>query len=512
MDWMAANNSTCEVKDSKREDVTIALSRTIPWILAVIAAVWLGMSFTYPFGWDHGVFAWVGGIVVQGGMPYVHAWDTKGPLVYYVYALSQALFGVHLWSIRIIDAALLIASAVSVARATAALTEDVVGRWGAMLFFFWYASHSYWHTAQPDGWVGMLLIIALAPIVSRSSRIETGSLALVGFCIGLMTLVKPIYAIFLLLPIVHTAWTRSSLRLTHFTPIIGGWLLPIALTIGWFASRGALDELIAVHIKYAIVYAKLSSGDRLRGLVEYFLSSRVVSIALPLVMYGGFILWRRRPLTATMLITWVTLVIFSVVLQNRFFAYQWLPMMPAIVILGTLGLYELLSRSRTLGYLTAAVILSHCLAPVVLEELRFAAWITGRMDREAYYAAYGSPLDEIKAVRWLHEEAQPGTLFVFGWHSGVTWLSGRQSVSRFGVSLPLMLGDGLEIQSEYRAELLQALRATPPRYILVDTASDEIIIGRKVTLADFPELEYIVRHSYREAARFGKITIHEIHS
>ena len=115
----------------------------------------------------------------------------------------------------------------------------------------------------------------------------------------------------------------------------------------------------------------------------------------------------------------------------------------------------------------------------------------------------------MKVVRWLTEQGRPGNIFVFGSLNGVIWLSGRQSVSRFGFSWPLMMADGSAIQSEYRAEVTEALVATPPRYIVVDNTVRAF--GKKIALADFPDLEYMVRRSYREVVRFGNITIHEIH-
>jgi hypothetical protein len=469
------------------------------------------MSFTYPFGWDQGLFAWAGGVIVQGGMPYVNAWDIKGPLVHYIYASAQALFGAHLWSIRIVDAALLCVATLSVARVASSLTDHAAGRWAAILFFLWYGSHSYWHTAQPDGWAGMLLIIALVPLLSPRSASPALALTLAGFSVGIMTLLKPMYLVFLLLPTLRLIMMDSAARTRHCCAIILGWLLPIGLTLGWFASQGALGELIEVYIKYSSVYAALSSGDRLRGLVEYLLSARVVSVGLPIIVYGGYLLWFRHRPAAMILVVWIALVIFLVVLQNRYYAYHWLPMIPAVAILGTVGFSGILSRGRTLGYVIGAVTLIHCVTPILLEEIRFVGWMSGRVSRADYYAAYGGPGDEMKAVQWLNDQGKPGTVFVFGWHSGVAWLSGRQTVSRFGYSLPLVMGDGLKVQAQYRAELLDELKSAPPRYMLVGTQSQRIV-GKTVTLADFPELESIIQRDYRQVAHFGSMTIHEIRS
>ncbi|MEP6779943.1 MAG: hypothetical protein ABJC26_08645, partial [Gemmatimonadaceae bacterium] len=48
-------------------------------------------SLIWPLSWDEGIFAWIGGVLLKGGTPYVDAWDVKGPVTYFVYALAQAI-------------------------------------------------------------------------------------------------------------------------------------------------------------------------------------------------------------------------------------------------------------------------------------------------------------------------------------------------------------------------------------------------------------------------------------
>jgi hypothetical protein len=483
-------------------------SSVLRWLVLGAAGLWLPMSLTYPFGWDQGLFAWVGGVIVDGGMPYADAWDFKGPLVYYAYALAETIFGARLWSIRMLDAALLIAAVFAVRRSAAELTDAAMARWAAALFFLWYASHSYWHTAQPDGWTAMLIMMGIAPVMRGKDGGRFGAMALAGACIGVASLFKPLNAIFLVLPVAYVLSAGRPRGMALSGSLLVGWTLPIALTVGWFALRGALDDLIAVHLGYSTLYAGLSPGDRLRGVAEYFLSSRVAATLLPLMVYGGLLLWRAHRPAAIVLGTWCALVVGSVALQNRFYAYHWLPLVPAATLLATRALHEIRSRIPALADVTFAIVLLQCLAPVVLEEARFAAWIVGRIDHDAYYDAYGEAGNDMRAVRWLGEEAQPGSVFVFGWHSGVPWLSGRQTVSRFGYSLPLMMGEGHPVRARYRAELLEALAATPPRYIIVGTQSERIL-GARLTIEDFPELADVIRRGYTEVRRFGTLLVYE---
>lgn len=483
--------------------------RVLAWVGVCAAALWLVMSMTYPFGWDQGILAWAGGIVLAGGMPYADAWDMKGPLAYYVFAISQALFGVHLWSIRVLDAALLAAAALSLYRIAAVMfASRAAAQWATLVFVLWYASHSFWHTAQPDGWAGMLLVIGLQPLLS-SRTLKPSHIARAGVCAGAITLLKPVYAAFLFLPLAYLWLAASERRLRRSTIAVAAWLLPLALAAGWFAVRGALDDLWAVHIRYSALYAGLNPGNPARGLVEYFLSKPVISVAAPALIYGGIALWRdaSRP-TAVVLLCWSALVFVIVALQGRFYAYHWLPLLPAATLIGTAGLYALWARARLFAALQCGAVVVHSLAPIALEEVRFAAWVAGRMDHGQYYDAYGDAGHEMRAARWLRESKQPGPVFVFGWNTAVAWLSQRETVSRFGFSMPLLLGDGLEARSLYRAELLDALRRSHPQYIVVGTQSEQIM-GQRLTIADFPELAALLETDYRPAARFGQLDIHE---
>ena len=485
----------------------IVARRTVLTGSYAIAVLWLLMSLTYPAGWDQGLFAWVGSAIVRGDMPYRDAWDFKGPLVYYVFALAEWLFGVNLWGIRVLDAALLLASTLAVHRAAVKLTDDATARWTSLVYLLWYASHSYWHTAQPDGWTGMLLVIALAPIISGHPRLRWPVMAFTGACIGVLTLFKPTGALFLAVPMAYVLIARPPRRAALSAVLAAGWLFPLVAIVSWFAFQTALGDLIDVHLRYAAVYASLGPENRLVGVVDYLLTGRVITVVVPLAAFGAIALWQTNRPVAVVLGAWAMLAIALVAVQNRFYAYHWLPMLPAVTLLAAIAIHQIRATMPALATVMVGVVLLHALAPIVFEEARFVAWLTGRMDTAAYYDAYGEPGNDMRAVRWLREHGEPGPVFVFGWHSAVAWLSGRETVSRFGYSLPLMLGEDLDMRARYRAEVVDALTATPPRYILVGAQSAQIL-GARVTLDDFPALADLIRGSYQEASRFGSLTIY----
>jgi 4-amino-4-deoxy-L-arabinose transferase-like glycosyltransferase len=118
----------------------------------IVAA--LGTLF-YPLGRDQGIFGWAGDVILKGGVPYLDAWDQKGPATYYTYALAQAAFGRNTWGIRVLDLLFVLAGCVFLRSLARQLGGKSAGTLAAVLFACLYFRLGYWSTAQPDGWASI---------------------------------------------------------------------------------------------------------------------------------------------------------------------------------------------------------------------------------------------------------------------------------------------------------------------------------------------------------------------
>jgi hypothetical protein len=98
---------------------------------------------------------------------------------------------------------------------------------------------------------------------------------------------------------------------------------------------------------------------------------------------------------------------------------------------------------------------------------------------------------------------------VFGWNTAIVYMSGHQNVSRFGYSMPLMLGEGTPVRERFRAEFMAALQATPPEWLVVAPQST-MILGKPYELSDFDAFDAFVQHTYAESARFGDLTVYRL--
>ena len=500
--------------------------------LAALAAVWATASLSWPFGWDQGILAWVGDVIHQGGMPYRDAWDIKGPLAYYVYALAQWLFGKNLWGIRLLDLAFLAASTAVLGRVVSDLADSVIARWACLIFILWYGSGSFWHTAQPDGWASMMILIGMAPFMKASGRLTVKSLVMSGLLVGCAALIKPFFAAFLLIALLGVIiregiWVRRAA--TDAVVLVASFALPVTLAAWWFAHRGALDELIEVYLIYpAVAYtdlALLSPASRLRGVLEYVLAGKVVVVLLPVAVLGLLRLWQTARRTVLVLLGWIGLGVAIVALQNRFFEYHWILLLPPLVLLGAVGFHAAFEEWRehrgespsaprpyraALAFLLFLLLVFHASVRPLYSVANWIPFALGLLPAKHYYARFpvaGSDMLAADHIRGRTTEAD--RIAVWGWNASVIYLAGRRSASTFGYSMPLLDGEGTALRQRYRREFLADLQATRPVYIVVAPQAEKIL-GRNYGLADFPRLESLVADCYRKEAAFGELTLYRL--
>ncbi|MGH8550204.1 MAG: ArnT family glycosyltransferase [Methylococcales bacterium] len=483
-------------------------------------------SLTWPFGWDQGIFAWVGDVIYRGGLPYRDGWDIKGPLVYYLYAFAQCLFGPHTWSIRLVDMILLAAACQVLLRFVTSWTNRQIAAWATLLFCLWYASGSYWHTAQPDGWVMMLMIPVAARLLQPQREIGWFNWWLSGALIGCAVLIKFFYACFLLVPVMAAFLERDrpAIQVKNVLIAISGLILPTLLAVSWFWQQGALKPFIEVTLRYpADTYSTLiQSGieSRLRGLIDFLSGGTVVAAVLPFVLFGLYVAATKSPRLAGGLLAWIAVSVGMVMLQNRFFTYHWMPLFPAVVISAAIGLHTLFEslnagcakvqnlRNWMIGSLLL-VLVFHVSALPAYEVLHWLAYLTNQSGSERYFKHFGEPADDIAMARLLSGMTRPDDqVVIFGWNSAILFLSQRTSPTRFGFSMPLLQGTpDSPWFTRYRHEFMQALHSRRPVAIVVGTQS-QLLLGSTFTLADFPEFAEFVRDCYDTGHTVGSLTLY----
>jgi len=524
---MADTNSRLNDERVVHSSLPQVFARFSLWGAVTFSLFWCVVSLWFPFGWDQGMLAAVGDVIVRDGMAYRDGWEMKGPLTYYFFAITQWLFGRTMWGLRLLDIILLLSASAALVWLVTRLTTLAFGIWAAVAYIIWYSDFTWFHTIQPDGWVGMLLLIGFAPLLSGSSTHPLKKLALASFIVGTCGLVKPFFLAFGLVPLV-TIFGRERLinpTIQSLGVIILASATPVVTCIIWYYLNGALPALIDVHLDYALhAYSGVNTFSLQHHSDEIFkwLWRGRSGILLPVIAIGLYMLLRKHPLQGRVLLAWLLIAIGAVALQGKFYIYHWHPVLPPMIIAGSFGLWSLFHYRAehitgvNLLQIFVFIALLMFLVPIsIIPATRMAQWgkyQAGLLTKMEYYEGFSrwkyNAGDEIRAAKYIQlHSAESDKLAVMGNDSTVGFLSGRASPTRFIHSMALTRGSD-PWKSSYRKEYIEHLEFDPPLYFIMGmpyTAATKTEV-----LDDFPELKKFLTDNYHLEKSIGMLDIYRL--
>lgn len=490
-------------------------SRFFGWLWIFVAGclvVWGLVYVGWPFGRDQGTFAWVGDVVLRGGLPYRDAWDVKGPAVYVVYAVTQWIAGRHQWAIRLVDLLSLAASGVAMWRLERWHTG---ARWplSPLLFALCYAHLGFWHTAQPDGWAATLVLLSIWWLVAAQGQRRMLQVFAAGVPLGLAFLLKSPFGVFVVPAVVYTIVTGKERRFGLALSLGAGFAAPVVLILAWFAAAGAVSSLLENQVVFDLwVHAlnRPSVSERALAVLSRFSAYWFLLVALPLFALGCARLWQRSGALAILVLGQLGAALFVLALQGKFYYYQALPLLALTVLLSGLGFSSAMAAARhPLGSIQAAKVSmlerhSAAVASILLllglivpaRQIVARAGVTlGKVTAEQYMSTFEnanfSYRSNFLVVQYLRSHTREGdAVLVWGSEPLVYYLSGRPSPTRFGFNYPLTLGARNPFERAYRAEFLEALRRKIPVYIVVPERDEGSLTG-------FPDLVQFIERNYR---------------
>jgi len=505
--------------------------RAVIGILAAFLALLSLTSLRWPFSWDHGIFAWVGDEILRGGMPYRDAWDFKGPLIYYVFAAVEGLTGKSMWGIRVFDLLVLAAAGMSVARIAEELGGRGVGALTALAFSLQYLGTGYFETAQPDGWAGALLVMSFVPLTRDERGTSASDVILSSLLTGSCVLVKPTYATFLGVPLVYVLLSRCSgfpqkLRLAGLAAL--AFVVPSLVAVGWFAWRGALNELTDTFIGFAMAQALIpvpGVDSSFRGTLFRFAHRIYANPATVCGLIGAFValfsLWRTRPRSAAVLVAGLGFSFFSVYVQQRYWnRYQWHPAYMTLTLLAGIGVGRLWHDGPRRGARVVAVGLGIALLITLTHEPARQVYRWGQLqlgyisdeqyDAEFQYETSGITVDR-RLAAYVRSHTQTSDRVLIWSDPLVNFLSDRAAPGRFGMHGGLNAPILTQYNLRYRSEFMRSLSASPPRLIAVGTVDlDRGGPYRNRNIGhQFPLLRDYLLNEYQPVARFGDMEVWE---
>jgi hypothetical protein len=497
-------------------------------------------SLTWPLGRDQGIFAWVGEVILRGGLPYRDAWDIKGPLSYYYYALGLAAFGHSALAIRILDLVSVAACCWVLRRLVIRLTGgNSFGANCAVIFFLLgFYGGGFWNAAQPDAWGGMLVLIAVALLLDLGKPVLVG-MAAIGGLIALATLFKPTFAIFIALPIVAvlsnpvpSAGVMKPLLACGFAFLFILLSMLLILRLG-----GNLPDFIDVNRFVAISHSGIGSRHVLAELISLGAPLFKLGLLFPFLL-APFGVWRLRAggrrSPSNVLAVWLALAIALVIIQGKFWLYHWIPAVIAAAATSGIAISHLTGRfadsSQTTAdspqttYRRSAITLILFLAlmtPVALRALfhsyTWPSYAFGLRTKEQYSARFQTPegrwqyADFAKVSDYISRNSTArDTIVVWGWDPLVNVLAQRATPTRFGYSYPLTIAGPM--RDLYRSIFLRDINAAPPRYIIVDGRDPWELPAKSglSLLREFAEFDSLIHRRYALAVGIDAYEIWEL--
>ena len=452
-----------------------------------------------PYGRDQGIFVWQAQEVLRGGMPYLDAWDHKGPLSVLIYSFLGAVFGFSENVLHSFD--ILLFGGMLVAVGCLWGKDRLAGVSSAFLLFCFLAP-DWWRSAQPDLWTAEFLVFAVLLLSSGRSW----AAAVAGVLFAAMSLAKPVYLIcFVAVPVLvyQDLVQRRVVDLKRVMLSYGVFFCLSAGGVGfgvgvWLFLAGALpafwDAVVTFNLNaHLLSHAGYGTGfgfwPPLRGML--YPSGALLDFSF--VVTGGcatMALWagikeRRWGLLLLWMCAWLAMAA-----QQKFYLYHYLPSLAVMALLAGQGVglaWQMRWRKKMTGII-AGLILFFGMGVFALARVQGTAVYESR--GEGFSAALISEAAEQVRARTKPDQR----IMMWGMDAGVLALADRPSVVRYGFNYPLRA-----VHAEARRdEVMPVLQRDPPTLIVVQRGDGNSLVREDsvVALESFIALKDFISAGY----------------
>lgn len=473
------------------------VSRVATWVVTGVLGAATAREVAHSLSWrlmhDAPLMHYIAVQMLHGAVPYRDIVDMNMPGAYWLHESLIAAFGTGDTAWRCFDlaylAAICAASATIMRRASGAACAL-----GVVLLAAWHLNAGPYNVGQRDFFAVLPLIIAASASVRFIETRRRVDLLVAGATIGVATLLKStaVLAPALLVPALLAVKPREPSVLIRDALTLGAAMLAVlfaaATVLAW---EGALGPFVAAWRDFILpIYAKLRRTIEPSPLVSAIQIGARLSPCLLLITGAG---WIRTRVVATRhvhpilaaLVGWGLLSFF---LQGKGWFYHSYPFAMFTIVWGAVALGELIRVER--GARACLVALLACLTLIAV--LDFGGLVAPADPPQVLLA------DQIADD--LAPTLKPGDTVqtldtTYGAIHALLRLGVRQP-TRFIYDFPLLAGSDTAFRRAARAEYLGALRAAPPRAIVItDQQWPESFPGYQLVSA-WPEFVAFLDASY----------------
>lgn len=489
---------------------TIALRTTAALTIIATATLLfrLGSLFPEQIDWDEWSFILMGADVAQGHLPFVHQFDLKPPLIFFLFGAVIAVFGKSLLAIRLLGS-LCVFAAASLVFLTG---RRITGPWSALagaLVWAVLASAPFGLATSSE----LPAIAFLAAGVWRLGRAPLGNrdAALGGLFVALAVLTRTNLALVALvlgaLLLAAAVLKREHVSRTAWLAYGVAGLVPPLLLVLTYAAVGELATLKLAMIDVPLAYSgQLTAMQVARdhALQLYYTAQAApllygppVLLALVGALFAALRIIKREAETWPLVLLFATTaaVMGSLLIGGAAYPHYWLQLMPFAGLFAALGADGLTRIAAPLRFAAAALV-----------ALPAAAALSTALP--AARDAYAAPRPIAQAAAYIRESGGP-TPQVWALHKHlVHWYLDAPQLSRAGVHpdnlarraiIETLAAHGYVGQDEVGR--LMTLR---PEFLVTDAGGKGLAWVR----ADGKPVDAWLAAHYREDAQFGDVLIY----
>lgn len=422
---------------------------------------------------DSGVFLYTGWRVLQGEIPYLHIWDHKPPVIYYLDALGLLLIPDSIWGVWLVE----IASLGLAAAFGYFLLKRLFGLFPAALLSFLWLFSAFYLLVGGNLTTEYVLPFQFALLWLFYRAESTGRYGWRGFALGAVAgllfftrqnaiglpLALGLYLLFSLL-------SRFEFRrfFREALPILAGGLTVTGLLIAYFAWHGALAAFWEAAFQYNFAYAaERDSADQWNALFQGLKHLQSLGLAqLAFLGWGAGLLWlgfqakRLQPVQRALL--WVAVI--ALPLELWLVSYGGRPRIPYFTVL--LPVLTLLAGfSFWLLFEMVLPGLPRWSGAALTTFLAISLWAVFAADYRDGLEFFTQPSGDSTLISYIQDNTRSDeTVLFWGAETAYNFTTQRASPTRFVYQYPLYKGFGGQ---GYVTQFLTEILENRPRLIVL---------------------------------------------
>ena len=439
-------------------------------VLAILLFVAVAVPYLHlPLSGENAYFAHFAWRVREGAIPYRDLWDQNMPGALGIELLAERVFGPRAAAIRAFDTIWMAITLGLLHRVGSRSLSPLSASVGVVLAIATYFTFGHHPTAQRDGFCLLFLLVAVVAATEAPRSARGGVLAglVVGLCAAAVSLLKPPVAIVAVVPAVAVLTRDRSGVVARAAALAVSFSVPTLALVLYLWRNAALapfyDSVVLFNREYLGV-----GRDRFAlfaGLFGFAARNPVVPIGM-LGIFAGLTSSRTR-----LLAIFSVSCLLSALLQGKLTDYHLVPFLLMLCLWSGHGVVVALRDARfaPLSRL-AAVAMIAVFAFSFVEAFRFEK-MPGIWLSLVRTGGASARREEMEVAGRIAEYSAPGeSVLVWGIGTAgfIHTFAHRPSPTRFTTNYPFSLDrPDSELVTRWRAEFLAALRAQPPRLVLV---------------------------------------------